>query len=69
MKNTNVILPATLMIIHLTHDSDLYTVLSKLKNYTDSLFTWFKENHMKQNGDKCHLLVTTKKSVSINVEM
>ena len=43
-----------------TYDSDLYTALSKLKNCTDSLFTWFKENHMKTNGDKCHLLFTTK---------
>ena len=25
-----------------TYDSDLYTVLSKLKNCADSLFTWFK---------------------------
>ena len=44
-----------------------YTVLYKLKNCTDSLFTWFKENHMKPNGDKCHLLVTTDKLVSINM--
>ena len=51
-----------------TYDSDLYTVLSKLKNCTDSLFTWFKENHMKPNGDKCHLLVTTEKSVSVNID-
>ena len=39
-----------------------------LKNYTNSLFTWFKEHHMKSNGDKCHLLVTTEKSVSINID-
>ena len=51
-----------------TYDSDLCTVLSKLKNCTDSLFTWFKENHMKPNGDKCHLLVTTEKSVSVNID-
>ena len=51
-----------------TYDSDLCTVLSKLKNCTDSLFTWFKENHIKPNGDKCHLLVTTEKSVSINID-
>ena len=43
-----------------TYDSDLYTALSKLKNCTGSLFAWFKENHMKTNGDKCHLLFTTK---------
>ena len=51
-----------------TFDSDLCTVLSKLKNCTDSLFTWFQENHMKRNGDKCHLLVTTEKSVSVHID-
>ena len=51
-----------------TYDSDLYTVLSKLKNCTDSLFTCSKDNYMKPNGDKCHFLVTTEKSVSINID-
>ena len=51
-----------------TYDSDLYTVLSKLKNFTYCVFTWFKENHMKPNGNKCNLLVTTEKSVSINID-
>ena len=51
-----------------TYDSDLYTVLSKLKRCIDSLFKWFKENHMKPNGEKCHVLVTTEKSVSINID-
>ena len=51
-----------------TCDSDLYTILRKLKNCTDSLLTWFKENHMKPNSDKCHILVTTEKSVSINID-
>ena len=32
------------------------------------MFTWFKENHMKPNDDQCHLLVTTEKSVSINID-
>ena len=62
----NVVLPAMLMIIHLTYVTHLYAVLSKLENCADSLFTWFKENHMKPNSDKCHLPVTTEKSVSIN---
>ena len=51
------------------YDSDLYNILSKLKNCTDSLFTWFEENHMKPNSDKGHLLVTTEKSVSINIDI
>ena len=33
-------------------DSNLYTVLSKLENCTHSMFTWFKENHIKPNGEK-----------------
>ena len=33
-----------------TYESDLCTALSKLKNCTDSLFAWFKENLMKPNG-------------------
>ena len=37
------------------------------KNCTDSLFTWFKESNMKSDGDKFDLLVTTEKSVSINI--
>ena len=45
-----------------------YTVLSKLKSSTDSLFTWFKENHVKRIGDKCHVLVTTEKLVSTNID-
>ena len=48
--------------------SDLYAVLSKLRNCVDSLFTWFKENHMKHNGDKCYLLVKTEKSICINID-
>ena len=51
-----------------TYDSDIYTVLSKLKNCADSLFTWFEGNHMKPNGDKCLLLLATKKSASINTD-
>ena len=51
-----------------TYDLDLCTVLSELKDCTDSLFTWFKENHMKPNGDKSHLLVTTEKSVCVNID-
>ena len=54
-------------ILH-TYHSDLYNVLSKLKKCTENLFIWFKENHMKPNSAKCHLLVTTEKSVSINID-
>ena len=42
--------------------------LKQTKKLYRCLFTWFKKNHMKPNGDKFHLLVTTEKSVSINID-
>ena len=51
-----------------TYDPDLYNVVSRLKNCADSLLTCFKKNHMKRTGDRCHLLVTNEKSVSVNID-
>ena len=50
--------------INRIHERALRLVYSKVY----SLFTWFKENHMKPNGDQCYLLVTIEKSVSINID-
>ena len=33
----------------------------------NSLFQWFRNNHMKANADKCHLLVTGNYEVSANI--
>ena len=41
-----------------TSDISLNLVLGKLESSTHDLFRWFKENLMKANPDKCHLLVT-----------
>ena len=45
----------------------LNLVLQKLESSTHDLFRWFKENRMKSNLDKCHLLVTTNVLTSVNV--
>ena len=37
------------------------------KSSTHDLFRWVKENYMKANPDKCHLLVTTNALSSVNV--
>ena len=34
-------------------------VVSKLKAITQKLFTWFAQNKMKANLNKCHLLLST----------
>ena len=34
---------------------------------SDALFEWFQNNLLKCNADKCHLLITTNDSISIDV--
>ena len=49
------------MTPHLTlvlHDTD--TVISKLQSTSDKLFNSFKNNQMKANPEKCHLLLSLK---------
>ena len=41
-------------------------VLSKFQKC--GLFTSFKENHTKPNRYKCHVLVTTEKSISVYID-
>ena len=55
------------------NDFNLEEVIQKLELTTNNLFEWFKNNHMKANADKCHLLVTrdtdvTAKSLEFDVE-
>ena len=50
-----------------TSERSLNLVLEKLESSTHDLFRWFKENHMKANPEKCHLLVTTNTLTSVNI--
>ena len=47
--------------------SNLDTLINKLEESTNNLFQWFRNNHMKANADKCHLLVTGNYEVSVNI--
>ena len=47
--------------------SNLDTVIKKLEESTNDLFQWFRNNHMKANADKCHVLVTGNYEVSANI--
>ena len=46
----------------------LDNVISNLEKPTNSLLNWFRENHMKANADKCHLLVSSNESCTANIE-
>lgn len=48
-------------------DLDLNADFNKIENCANILLNGFKENHTKPNDDKCHHLITIKKSVSVNL--
>ena len=50
-----------------TSDFNLEEVIQKLELTTNNLFEWFKNNHMKDNADKCHLLVTRDTDVTTKI--
>ena len=49
-------------------DFNLDNIISGLEKPTNSLLNWFRENHMKANADKCHLLVSSDKVCTAKIE-
>ena len=49
-------------------DFSLDNVISNLEKFTNSLLNCFRENHMKANADKCHLLVSSNESCTAKIE-
>ena len=49
-------------------DFNLDNVISNLEKFTNSLLNCFRENHMKANTDKCHLLVSSDESCAAKIE-
>ena len=47
--------------------SDMRSVLGQLKGGIDKIFYWFKKIFLKGNGDKCHLIISSKTPVGIEV--
>ena len=47
-------------------ENNIDTVIAYLE-VSDALFNWFKNNLLKNNVDKCHVLVSTKKPVGITI--
>ena len=42
--------------------------ITSLEQVSNGLFEWFKNNLLKSNADKCHLLVSTNDRMSMNVD-
>ena len=43
------------------------SLIASLEEASRSLFTWFNNNLMKSNADKCHLLVISNEKVTIKI--
>ena len=47
--------------------NDAEEVISELKTIAEKLFTWFTQNEMKANLDKCHLVLSTTKAFHFQI--
>ena len=47
---------------------NLNNVINNLEKSTNSLLNWFRQNHMKANADKCHLLVSSDEVCTAKIE-
>ena len=45
--------------------NDIDSLIASLEEASKFLFTWFDNNLMKSNADKCHLLVSSNEKVTI----
>ena len=48
-------------------ENNIDNVTASLEQVSYALFNWFKNNHLKNNIDKCHVLVSTNKPIGIKV--
>ena len=48
-------------------ENNIDNVIASLEQVSDALFNWFKNNRLKNNADKCHVLVSRNKPVDIKI--
>ena len=48
-------------------ENNIDNAIASLEQVSDALFNWFENNRLKNNGDKCHVLVNTNKPVGIKI--
>ena len=46
---------------------NIETFIASLEQVSEDLFNWFKNNRLKRNADKCHVLVSTNKSIGVKI--
>ena len=46
---------------------DITSVIKSLEKAGDLVFNWFRNNQMKGNEDKCHIVLSTHENVHVNI--
>ena len=46
---------------------DITSVIKSLENAAEIVFTWFKNNHMKGNKDKYHVILSTHEDMHVKI--
>ena len=47
--------------------NDVDSLIASLEEASKSLFSWFDNNPMKSNADKCHLFVSSNEKVTVKI--
>ena len=50
-----------------TSANNIDKLIDSLEKASSNLFKWFKDNLLKRNPDKCHLVVSTNEKIKINI--
>ena len=48
-------------------ENNIENVIASLEQVSEDLFNWFKNNRLKSNANKCHVLVSTNKSIGVDI--
>ena len=46
---------------------DITSVIKSLEDAAEIVFTWFKNNQMKSNEDKCHVVLSTHEDMHVKI--
>ena len=52
---------------HATTPNDINSLIESLEEAPNSLLTWFNNNLMKGNADKCHLLFSLNEKITVKI--
>ena len=48
-------------------EDNIENLIASLEEASNTLFVWFKNNHLKSNPDKCHALISTNRHLDIKI--